>query len=71
MSTEQEPRCAGCRHFSGTARQIEALLPGLRTLSSAYGAVRSQDGLCSVHARYVAAYSSCEAHEARTVPASS
>jgi hypothetical protein len=68
VSTEQAPRCAGCRHFSGTAQQVEALLPGLRTLSSAYGAVRSQDGLCGVHARYVAAYSYCKAHEARSVP---
>ncbi len=69
MSTEQVRRCGGCRHFSGSARQIEALLPGLRSLSSAYGAVRAEDGLCSVHARYVTAYSGCEAYEARSAPA--
>jgi len=70
VSGEQAPRCSGCRHFSGSATELEALLPGLRALSSAYGAVRSQDGLCSVHARYVAAYSHCAAHQARSLTAS-
>jgi hypothetical protein len=58
-----ELRCAGCRHFNRDAAELEALLPGLRTLSSAYAAVRSEDGLCSLHDRYVAAYSHCAAHQ--------
>jgi hypothetical protein len=58
-----EPRCQSCRHFTRAAAELEALLPGLRTLSSAYAAVRSEDGLCSVHDRYVAAYSHCAAHQ--------
>jgi hypothetical protein len=65
MNAGRTPRCGSCRHFSDSAAQIEAQLPGLRVLSSAYGAVRSQDGLCGVHARYVAAYGSCASHEPR------
>jgi len=57
-----ELRCEDCRYFTRAAADLEGLLPGLRTLSSAYAAVRSDDGLCSVHDRYVAAYSHCAAH---------
>jgi hypothetical protein len=58
-----ELRCEGCRHFTSAAADLERLLPGLHALSSAYAAVRSEDGLCSVHDRYVAAYSHCAAHQ--------
>ncbi len=40
-------------------QKLERALPGLASLSSAYAAVRSNDGLCSVHDRYVACSSSC------------
>jgi hypothetical protein len=43
--------------------EIEAALPGLSSLSSAYAAVRSSDGICAVHERYVAASSICPAFE--------
>ena len=36
-------------------------MPGLTSLSSAYAAVRSQDGICTLHQRYVAATSGCTA----------
>jgi hypothetical protein len=58
-----ELRCESCRHLTRAAAELEVLLPGLRSLSSAYAAVRSEDGLCSVHDRYVAAYSHCAAHQ--------
>jgi hypothetical protein len=51
--------CAGCRHFNGRPFDIEAALPGLSSLSSAYAAVRSDDGICALHDRYVAASSLC------------
>jgi hypothetical protein len=51
--------CLACRHFSHAPRDIEAALPGLITLSSAYAAVRASDGICAVHDRYVAASSVC------------
>jgi len=56
--------CANCRHFRASARELEDRLPGLRALSSAFASVRSQDGLCARHDRYVAASSICVAHEA-------
>jgi hypothetical protein len=34
-------------------------MPGLSSLSSAYAAVRADDGICAVHDRYVAASSVC------------
>jgi len=54
--------CADCRYFNSRPLDIEAALPGLSTLSSAYAAVRSNDGLCAVHDRYVAASSVCAQH---------
>jgi hypothetical protein len=56
--------CADCRHFNAQPLDIEAALPGLSTLSSAYAAVRSNDGICAVHDRYVAASSVCAQHRA-------
>lgn len=58
------PCCGRCRHLRQAAHELEAELPYLRTMSSAYAAVRSDDGLCSVHHRYVAAYYVCAAYEA-------
>jgi hypothetical protein len=55
------PGCASCRFFSAAPPDIESQLPGLRILSSAYAAVRSDDGLCRYHERYIAASSICEA----------
>ena len=43
--------------FNGQPDDIEKALPGCRSLSSAYAAVRSDDGLCAMHDRYVAASS--------------
>lgn len=40
-------------------QKLERALPGLASLSSAYAAVRSDDGLCCVHDRYVASSGSC------------
>ena len=40
-------------------QQLERALPGLASLSSAYAAVRADDGLCRVHDRYVTCSSSC------------
>jgi hypothetical protein len=56
--------CKHCKHFNSSGSELEAQLPGLRTLSSAHAAVRSDDGLCGVHERYVASYYTCTAFEA-------
>lgn len=57
-----ERECRGCGHFNNAAPDLEAALPGLSALSSAYAAVRGQDGLCGFHDRYVAATSVCRAY---------
>jgi hypothetical protein len=62
MNSPHAPSCAGCRHFNDSPLAIEAAFPGLSSLSSAYAAVRSDDGLCAAHDRYVAASSVCAVH---------
>jgi hypothetical protein len=58
--------CRGCVHFRDAATEIEAALPNLTSLSSAYAAVRSDDGLCTMHDRYVTASSICDLHVSRS-----
>ncbi len=60
--TPRPPSCRSCRYFENSPARVEASLPGLATLSSAYAAVRGSDGVCAVHERYVAASSSCAAY---------
>jgi hypothetical protein len=59
MRQPDSPACHQCKHFQNDALEVEAALPGLSSLSSAYAAVRSSDGICAVHERYVAASSIC------------
>jgi len=59
-----EPRstpglCGACTYFEDNAAEIERGLPGLIPLSSAHGASRASDGLCSLHDRYLRASASC------------
>jgi len=58
--TPRPPSCQSCRYFENAPSRVEASLPGLSTLSSAYAAVRCDDGICAMHDRYVAASSFCE-----------
>jgi hypothetical protein len=46
-------------------------MPGLTSLSSAYASVRSDDGVCGLHHRYIGAAWSCSEHAARPSPARS
>jgi hypothetical protein len=55
--------CGNCRHFCREPREIEAQLPGMRSLGSVYGSVRANDGICRRHGRYLAASCSCASHE--------
>jgi hypothetical protein len=61
MSPPASPSCLTCKHFNHAPADLEAALPGLSSLSSAYAAVRSDDGICAVHQRYVTASSVCPA----------
>ena len=63
MRQPDSPACQECKHFQNQPSHLEAALPGLSSLSSAYAAVRCSDGICAVHERYVAASSHCAAFE--------
>jgi|HubBroStandDraft_6_1064221.scaffolds.fasta_scaffold121764_3 hypothetical protein len=63
MKPPDSPSCGRCKHFRNGALEVEAELPGLSSLSSAYAAVRCSDGICAVHGRYIAASSTCPAFE--------
>ena len=65
MKLPHAPSCLDCSQFNAAPLDIEAALPGLATLSSAYASVRANDGLCAQHERYVAASSVCAQHRAR------
>jgi hypothetical protein len=65
LSSVRADSCADCCHFNGRPFDLEAALPGLSSLSSAYAAVRSNDGICALHDRYVAATSVCAGYSRR------
>ena len=48
-------RCGRCRFFVGEPRALEQAIPGLGILSSGYGSVRDDTGLCSRHDMFVTA----------------
>lgn len=63
MKQPDSASCHECKHFQNEAAHVEAALPGLSSLSSAYAAVRYSDGVCAVHRRYIAASSICSTFE--------
>jgi hypothetical protein len=48
-------RCAACRFFTGAPAALERALPGVNILSSAYGSVRADTGLCERHGAFTTA----------------
>ena len=51
--------CKDCRHLVIHPDQLEQAIPGLNILSSAYGSVRAETGLCLQHDKFTTARSSC------------
>jgi hypothetical protein len=49
--------CAACRFFTGAPAALERAIPGFNSLSSAYGSVRADTGLCERHAVFTTARS--------------
>jgi hypothetical protein len=45
---QNEPTCEGCAHFLNDPARLEAQLPGIGALSSAYGSCRGRAGICAV-----------------------
>ena len=62
-------RCLACRHFRNGPRYLESVFKGMNILSSAYGSVRSNDGICQLHDVYLSADACCDAFEAATLSA--
>jgi len=52
-------QCRSYQHFRNDAEFIEAAFGGLTSLNSGYGSVRSDDGICLRHDRYMSAQSAC------------
>jgi hypothetical protein len=59
------PSCRGCARFRNDPAFLESSFAGLTSLSSAYGSVRDEDGLCLHHDRYVPARACCADFAAR------
>jgi hypothetical protein len=59
---ERVRNCASCAYFCDTPARIEEQIPGLTCMGSAYASVRSTDGICTLHGRYLAGTSSCASH---------
>jgi len=51
----QEPQktCRQCRFFDDDPASIEAQLPGIKALGSAYGSARGNAGICQVLERFM------------------
>jgi len=67
-AADAEGQCRSCRHFRNDAKYLERAFPSLSSLSSGYGSVRADDGLCLQHDRYLSARSSCPDFAAKTPP---
>ena len=52
-------RCGGCPHYLGEPAALEAALPGLNILSSAFGSVRDETGLCRRFEIFVVRTTAC------------
>jgi hypothetical protein len=48
-----QPSCRSCAHFEDDPRALEDALPGLTILSSAFGSVRGDAGLCAICDRFM------------------
>ena len=75
VATSVDKKCRHCRHFRNDPALIEAEMPGLNSMSSGYGSVRADDGICLRHDRYLNAEASCpqfsEIAESEILPARS
>jgi hypothetical protein len=56
-ATSGATRCAACRFFTGAPATLERAIPGVNILSSTYGSVRADTGLCERHGVFTTARS--------------
>ena len=50
-------KCGVCRFFAGAPGALERAIPGVNILSSTYGSVRADTGLCKRHGVFTTARS--------------
>jgi hypothetical protein len=55
--------CFQCRHFRNSPEYLESVFKGMTSLSSAYGSVRVEDGICVLKDLYLAANRYCDRFE--------
>ena len=53
-------RCRDCVHFRNDPAYLENAFKGLSAMSSAWGSVCADDGLCLLHGRHLSADASCD-----------
>ena len=51
--------CGRCRYFTGEPAALERAIPGLNILSSAFGSVRDETGLCRRFEIFVVSGAAC------------
>lgn len=61
LQARQQRCCRACGFFHNDAATLEATFKGLTSFSSAHASVRSEDGLCQKHDRYLSADATCPA----------
>lgn len=54
-----QTECQDCHYSVMEPAALEMAIPGLNILSSAYGSVRGETGLCRRHDKFVRASSTC------------
>ena len=57
--------CGGCRHYVSAAADLEREVAGLKILSSAYGSVRADTGLCRLKDLFCVPAHGCALWEGR------
>ncbi len=61
----KQDSCHDCRLFVTEPQELERALPGLNILSSAFGSVRADTGLCQASATLITPQGACPAFRAR------
>ena len=58
-----QSHCKDCQYSVMRPEALEAAIPGLKILSSGYGSVRGETGLCRRREEFVTANSTCPEFE--------
>ena len=55
-----EDKCVDCKYFDNRSALIESTFPGLNSLSSAYGSVWAESGVCSLNELFLSPWRRCK-----------